>query len=88
MSVTKHSLKFFKVKRKGTSLALQWSGLCLSAAGGTDLIPGCGTKILHAMQCGPAILHHPPPQKGKNIIEASVLHTELVLSMFVLKSIF
>ena len=32
----------------GTSLVVQWLGLRASTAGGTGLIPGQGTKILHA----------------------------------------
>ena len=32
----------------GTSLAVQWLRCCISTAGGTGLIPGWGTKILHA----------------------------------------
>ena len=36
----------------GTSLVVQWLRLCTSIAGGTSLILGWGTKILHAMQCG------------------------------------
>ena len=31
---------------------VRWLGLHASTAGGTDLIPSCGTKILHAMQYG------------------------------------
>ena len=34
----------------GTSLAVQWLGLRASTAGGTNSIPGQGTKIPHAMQ--------------------------------------
>ena len=36
----------------GTSLAAQWLGLCTSTAGGERSIPGQGTKIPQAMQCG------------------------------------
>ena len=36
----------------GTSLVVQWLRLCASNAGGADSIPGRGTKIPHAMQCG------------------------------------
>ena len=35
----------------GTSLAVQWLGLCAPNAGGTGSIPGRGTKIPHAAQC-------------------------------------
>ena len=36
----------------GNSLAVQWLGLCTSTAEGMDLIPGRGTKILHATWYG------------------------------------
>ena len=36
----------------GTSLVVQWLGLWASNAGGTGSIPGWGTQILHAVQCG------------------------------------
>ena len=36
----------------GTSLAAQWLGLCTSTAGRERSIPGQGTKIPQAMQCG------------------------------------
>ena len=36
----------------GTSLAVQWLRLHASIAGGMGLIPGQGTKIPRAMQCG------------------------------------
>ena len=32
----------------GTSLAVQWLRLCTSIVGGTDLVPGWGTRIPHA----------------------------------------
>ena len=35
-----------------TSLAVQWLRLHASTAGGMGLIPGGGTKILNAVQCG------------------------------------
>ena len=41
-----------KVYKSGTSLAVQWLGLRPSTAGGPGLIPGWGTKILQAVQCG------------------------------------
>ena len=31
----------------------QWLRLCCSTAEGVNSIPGWGTKILHAEQCGP-----------------------------------
>ena len=33
----------------GTSLAIQWLGLCSFTAKGSDSIPGWGTKILQAV---------------------------------------
>ena len=36
----------------GNSLAVQWLGLRASTAGGRGLIPGQGTKILHAVWHG------------------------------------
>ena len=39
-----HDHKVFRKKRQ-TLLLVQWSGLQVSAAGGTDSIPGQGTKI-------------------------------------------
>ena len=35
-----------------TSLAVQWLRLCTSTAGVKSSIPGRGTKILSAVQCG------------------------------------
>ena len=45
---------------QGTSLVVQWLRLCASIAGGMGLIPGWGTKILHATQCS-------QKQKKKNL---------------------
>ena len=36
------------IKQIGTSLVVQWLGLCTSKAGDMGLVPGWGTKILHA----------------------------------------
>ena len=36
----------------GTSLAVQWLGLCTSTAGGVGSIPGQGTKTLPAARHG------------------------------------
>ena len=36
----------------GSSLVVQWLGLCASTAGGSGLIPDRGTEILQATQCG------------------------------------
>ena len=46
----------------GTFLMVQWLRLRVSTTGGTSLIPGQGTKILHATQCG---------QKKKSILTES-----------------
>ena len=35
-----------------SSLAVQWLRLCTADARGTDLIPGRGTKIPHALRQG------------------------------------
>ena len=34
----------------GTSLAVQWLRLCASSTGDVGSIPGCRTKVLHAVQ--------------------------------------
>ena len=36
---------------RGTSLLLQWLGLCVAHARGTGSIPSWGTKIPHAVRC-------------------------------------
>lgn len=36
----------------GISLAVKWLGLCTFTAEGVGSIPGCGTKIVQAMQRG------------------------------------
>ena len=41
-----------RLNDSGTSLAVQWLGLCTSTAGGTGSIPGRGTKFSHAEQRG------------------------------------
>ena len=41
-----------KEHEHGTPLAVQWLRLRTSIAGGTGSIPGRGTKIPHAVQCG------------------------------------
>ena len=38
--------ELLKIRKEGTSLVVQWLGLCASTAGGTGSIPGQGTKIL------------------------------------------
>ena len=43
------------LKDLGTFLTCQWLRLCAVNAGGVGLIPAWGTKILHAMWCGPKI---------------------------------
>ena len=44
-------LPLFKKIKLGTFLAAQWSRTHTSTAEGTGLIPGLGTKILHAAWC-------------------------------------
>ena len=41
-----------KNKRTGISLEVQWLRLRASTEGDTGSVPGQGTKILHAAQCG------------------------------------
>ena len=41
-----------KTTMRRTSLAVQWLGLCTSTAEGMGSIPGQGTEIPHAVQCG------------------------------------
>ena len=43
---------YIYLKVSGNSLVVQWLKLCTSMAGGLDSIPGQGTKILKAVQCG------------------------------------
>ena len=45
-------ISIIRYRNSGTSLAIQWSRLCLSNAGGPGFIPGPGTKISHAGQHG------------------------------------
>ena len=46
------SEKVIETGTPGTSLAVQWLGLCASVAGGMGSIPGQGTKIPHATRYG------------------------------------
>ena len=39
-------------KFQGSSLAVQWLGLCTPTAKVPGSIPGQGTKIPHVMRCG------------------------------------
>ena len=41
-----------KLPLLGTFLVVQWLRLHASTAGGMGSIPGWGTKMLHALQCG------------------------------------
>ena len=41
-----------KIQAWGLPWTSQWLRLCTSTAGDADLIPGRGTKIPQAMQCG------------------------------------
>ena len=44
----------------GTSLVVQWLRLCAPNAGGTGSIPGQGTEIPHAAECGQKTQKPPP----------------------------
>ena len=46
---------FLQKRKLGTSLVVQWLRLCASTAGGAGLIPGQGSRIPYAVQCGPKI---------------------------------
>ena len=46
------SLLQWDIKNVGNSQAVQWLGLHASTLGGIGSIPGQGTKIPQAMQCG------------------------------------
>ena len=57
----KHILESPEVKNKpGTSLAVQWWGLCAPTAVGPGSVPGWGTKIPQTTRRGA-----PPPEKKK-----------------------
>ena len=43
---------FLRFPALETSLVVQWLRFCAASAGGTGLIPGWGTKILHAARHG------------------------------------
>ena len=47
-----HPALFKKRDLDGNFLAVQWLRLCTSPAGSLGSIPGCGTKIPHAVRCG------------------------------------
>ena len=47
------------------TLAVQWLGLHASTAGGTGLIPGQGTKILHAAWHGQKKTPNAPTTQNK-----------------------
>ena len=51
-SVSSGLLKGLKLLWMGNSLAVQWLGLCAFTAEGTGSIPGWGTKMPQAAQCG------------------------------------
>ena len=46
--------KAIKTENRRNFLAVQWLGLFVSTTGSTGSIPCLGTKILHAVQCGPS----------------------------------
>lgn len=53
-------------KDLGTFLTCQWLRLRAVSAGDVDLTPAWGTKILHAMWCGPKIKR----KKSLNVLKA------------------
>ena len=44
-------MRNMKVMQSGTPLVVQWLRLYTSTVGDIGLIPGQGTKLLHAVQC-------------------------------------
>ena len=44
-------MRNMKVMQSGTPLAVQWLRLYAFTVGDIGLIPGQGTKLLHAVQC-------------------------------------
>ena len=42
------NIRNLRINKRGTSLAVQWLGLCPSTAGGTGSSPGQRTKIWQA----------------------------------------
>ena len=71
-------------RRHWISLAVQWLRLQVSTAGGMGLIPGWGTKILHAMQMMKKIkkaekLRHSQIKKKKKKKLSEFITTRFVL---------
>ena len=54
------------------SLVVQWLRLYTPSAQGTDLIPGQGTKILHAALCGP---HQKKQERKIKILKKDIMQT-------------
>ena len=70
--------------KRGTSLVVQWLRLCASDARGTGLIPGQGTKISRAIQCGQNNNNNLPKNKvlrGNNSILDFHIHRHTVKSV-------
>ena len=57
---------------KGTSLAVQWLGLCSFIAEGPGSIPGRGTKIPQAARCGQKANKQKNPKWAKDL--AKTIH--------------
>ena len=55
-----------------TSLVVQWLSLYTPSAQGTDLIPGQGTKILHAALCA---LHQKKQKRKIKILKIDIMQT-------------
>ena len=63
-----------------TSLVVQWLRLYTPSAQGTDLIPGQGTKILHAALCAP---HQKKQERKIKILKIDIMQTiSSVLKIF------
>ena len=60
--------------RWGTSLVVQWLGHYASTAEGTGSLPGWGTKILHATQCG--------GKKKKKLVKNKTKQTLILIITF------
>ena len=65
-----------EIEIQGTSQAVQWLRLRASTAGGTGSIPGEGTRILHAAQCGQK------KKKKRNTYNKIMCHRFVYLSFF------
>ena len=74
-----------KTEHVGTSLAVPWLTLRAPTAGGVGSIPGQGTKIPHATQCGQKTKQS---KKNPEHVIATVVEMGLKLTFSVLCSAF